>query len=75
MDIDPPKRWHTLKLKLLWRLPQESRKKIKVFLRLGDEYDKNGEQQLANYCYGLSKQLAQEAGAIHLLKKIEQRFQ
>lgn len=75
MDIDPPKRWHALKLRFLWRLPKEPRKKIKVFVRLGDEYLKSGEEQLAQYCYSLSKGLAQEAGAIHLLKKINQRVQ
>ncbi|HBG01105.1 MAG TPA: hypothetical protein DDW87_05970 [Firmicutes bacterium] len=74
MDIDPPKRWHALKLAFLWRRPQESRKKIKVFLKLGDTYLESGEPQLANYCYSLSKRLAEEAGAIHLKKKIEQRF-
>ncbi len=75
MDIDPPRRWHTLKLRLLWRMPKEPRKKIKTFLRLGDAYLKRGEEQLANYCYDLSKGLAEEAGAIHLLKKINQRVQ
>lgn len=75
MDIDPPKRWHTLKLLFLWRLPKEPRKKIKTFVRLGDEYLKCGEEQLAHYCYDLSKGLAQETGTIHLLKKINQRVQ
>lgn len=73
MDIDPPKRWKIWKLELLRRLPLESRKKIKKILKLGDAYLTNGEQQLASYCYALSRQLAEEAGAIHLLKKIEQR--
>ena len=75
MDIDPPKRWQTLRLKVLWRLPKEPRKKIKAFLRLGDAYQQQGEEQLATYCYDLSKSLAQETGAIHLLKKINQRVQ
>lgn len=56
-------------------MPKEPRKKIKTFLRLGDAYLKRGEEQLANYCYDLSKGLAEEAGAIHLLKKISQRVQ
>lgn len=73
MDLDPPKRWHTLKLNLLWRLPREPRKKIKTFLSLGDQYSAQGEEQLAHYCYTLSKRLAQEAGVIHLQKKINQR--
>lgn len=75
MDIDPPKRWHTLKLRFLWRLPKEPRKKIRAFLRLGDEYQRSGEEALAKYCYGLSKELAEEEGAVHLLKKINQRVQ
>ncbi len=74
MDIEPPRRWHTLKLALLWRRPQEPSKKIKIFLRLGDEYLRKGEVQLANYCYTLSKNLAEEAGTIHLRKKIENRL-
>lgn len=75
MDLDPPKRWQTLRLRLLWKLPLESRKKIKTFLKLGDEYQSNGQQQLAHHCYALSRELAREVGAIHLLKKIEQRGQ
>lgn len=75
MDIDPPKRWQLLKLKIMWRLPQESRKKIKKFLKLGDEYLSSGETELANHCYDLSRKLAQEAGTVHLLKKIQQRVQ
>lgn len=75
MDIEPPKRWQTLKLQFLWRLPLESRKKIKRFLTLGDEYSIQGEHQLARQCYELSKRLAEEAGTIHLLKKIEQRVE
>lgn len=75
MDIDPPKRWQTLRLKLLWSLPKEPRKKIKDFLRLGDEFYAQGDERLANYCYGLSKRLAQEVGVIHLRKKIDQRVE
>ncbi|MCK9526539.1 MAG: hypothetical protein M0R49_11530 [Limnochordia bacterium] len=59
----------------MWRLPKEPRKKIKVFLQLGDQYCQRGEKQLATYCYDLSKGLAQETGATHLLKKINQRVQ
>ncbi len=75
MDIDPPRWWHILKIRVLWYLPREPRKKIKIFLCLGDEYDQLGEERLANYCYDLSKKLAQDAGTIHLLKKINQRLQ
>ncbi|NMB00948.1 MAG: hypothetical protein GX971_05425 [Firmicutes bacterium] len=64
-----------MKLRILWLLPQESRKKIKKFLRFGDEFANNGEVELAQYCYDLSRELAEQAGTIHLLKKIEQRFQ
>ena len=75
MDIEPPKRWQTLKLQVLWKLPLEPRKKIKIFLKLGDDYLVQGERQLARLCYEISKKLAEEAGTIHLLKKIEQRVQ
>lgn len=75
MDIEPPKRWQTLKLQFLWMLPLESRKKIKKFLKMGDDYSIQGEHQLARQCYELSKKLAEEAGTIYLLKKIEQRVE
>lgn len=75
MDIEPPKRWESLKIRILWRLPLDSRKKIKKFLKLGDEYLSQGEQQLAVHCYELSKSLAEQVGTVHLLKKIEQRVQ
>ncbi|HHW73434.1 MAG TPA: hypothetical protein GX393_09440 [Firmicutes bacterium] len=73
MDIDPPKRWKLFKAELVFRMPQESRKKIKRLLRLGDEYMNSGEEELAEHCYHLSRRLAEEARAVHLLKKIEQR--
>ncbi len=75
MDSEPSKRWQKLRLKLLWRLPGEPRKKIKRFLKLGDEFLTRGETRLAEYCYELSHGLAQEAGTVHLLKKIRQRVQ
>lgn len=75
MDLEPPERWQKWRLKLLWRLPLEPRKKIKKFIRLGDDYLVRGERQLAEHCYNLSRQLAEEAGTVHLLKKIEQRVQ
>ena len=34
MEIDPPKRWKLWKAEILYRLPQESRKKIKNLLKL-----------------------------------------
>jgi len=73
MEIDPPKRWKMFKLQLMVRWPEESRKKIKKLLRLGDDYQSSGEYELAKHCYNLSRELAQEAGAVHLLKKIDQR--
>lgn len=75
MDIDPPRWWHVLKIKFLWSLPREPRKKIKALMRLGDECIQRGDEQLAGYCYDLSKKLAQDAGTVHLLKKINQRLQ
>ncbi len=44
-------------------------------MRLGDECIQRGDEQLAGYCYDLSKKLAQDAGTVHLLKKINQRLQ
>jgi hypothetical protein len=73
MEIDPPKRWKLWKAEILYRLPQESRKKIKNLLKLGDEYKSSGEEELAEHCYHLSRKLAEQARAVHLLKKIEQR--
>jgi len=73
MDIDPPKRWKLFKAEMLYRLPQDSRKKIKRLLKLGDDYRNEGEEELAEHCYHLSRKLAQEVRAVHLLKKIEQR--
>lgn len=75
MDTEPSKRWQMLKLNLLWRLPGEPRRKIKRFLKLGDEFLIRGEDKLAEYCYHLSRGLAQETGTVHLLKKIKQRVQ
>ena len=71
--FDPPKRWKLWKAEILYRLPQESRKKIKNLLKLGDEYKSSGEEELAEHCYHLSRKLAEQARAVHLLKKIEQR--
>lgn len=73
MELDPPKRWKLLKAELVYRLPKEPRRKIKKLLRLGDEYRLKGEDDLAEHCYYLSRRLAEEARAVHLMKKIEQR--
>lgn len=75
MDVEPPKWWQKWKLDLLWHFPLEPRKKIKRFMKLGDDYLVQEKHQLAEYCYYLSRELATEAGTIHLLKKIEQKFQ
>ncbi|NMA61094.1 MAG: hypothetical protein GX956_04315 [Firmicutes bacterium] len=75
MEVEPPRWWNKLKLNFLWRLPLEPRKKIKRLLKLGDDYLVQGERELAEHCYNLSKELAEEVGTVHLLKKIEQRFQ
>lgn len=74
MSVDPPKRWQTCKINLICKLPLEPRKKIKRLLNMGDEYLRKEEEELAKYCYSLSKKLAEEAGTIHLLKKIEERM-
>lgn len=74
MDVEPPKPWRRWKLLLLWHFPLDARRKIKRFIKLGDEYLATGESELATYCYYLSKKLATEAGTIHLLKKIDQKL-
>jgi hypothetical protein len=75
MDVDPPRWKNRWKLDLLWYLPLEPRKKIKKFIKLGDEYRANGEEGMAVYCYERSLNLARSARAVHLLKKVEERFQ
>ncbi|MDI9442152.1 MAG: hypothetical protein QM392_08500 [Bacillota bacterium] len=75
MDADPLKRWQVLKLRWLRRLPGEPRKKIKRLMQRGDEFMQLGQPELGEYCYQLSRELAQEAGTIHLLKKLEQRVE
>lgn len=74
MDVDPPKRWQRVKIDFICKLPLEPRTKIKRLLKMGDEYLRQEEKNLAKYCYILSKELAKEAGIIHLLKKVEERM-
>lgn len=74
MDKDPPKWWQLVRLRILWYLPQEPRKKIKRLLKLGDEYARLGSDGLAARCYDLSHRLADRTGVIHLQKQIQRRF-
>lgn len=74
MEVDPPRWSSRWKVSLLWYLPIEPRKKIKRFIKLGDQYRANGSEQMAVYCYERSLDLARNARAVHLLKKIEERF-
>ncbi len=74
MDVEPPKQWQRLKINFVFKMPLEPRRKIKRLLRMGDEYMQKGEQQLATFCYKLSRRLAREVGTVHLLKKIEERM-
>lgn len=73
MEIEPPQRWQMLKIRFLWHLPQEPRKKIKKLLKLGDDFLSRGREDLAEYCFSLAKDLAQRSGIVHLRKKIDQR--
>ena len=75
MEVDPPDWWKRLQLRILSRWPMEPRKKIKRLMLLGDEYAEQGEDELAEECYRLSLEIAEEARAVRLRKKLEQRFQ
>lgn len=75
MEVDPPDWWKRLHLKLLRHWPMEPRKKSKRIMLLGDEYAKQGDEELAQECYRLSLEIAEEARAVHVRKKLQQRFQ
>lgn len=75
MEVDPPDWWKRWQLRMLKRWPMEPRKKIKRIMLLGDEYAHHGEEELAQECYRLSLEIAEESRAVHLRKKLEQRFQ
>lgn len=75
MDVDPPDWWKRLKLNLLRRWPMEPRKKSKRLMQLGDEYREQGSIELAHLCYRWSWEIAEDARAVHLRKKLEQRYQ
>ena len=75
MEVDPPDWWKRWQLRMLKRWPMEPRKKIKRIMLLGDEYAQHGEEELAQDCSRLSLEIAEESRAVHLRKKLEQRFQ
>ena len=74
MEMDAPRWSQKVRLHLLWYWPLEPRKKIKRFLKFGDDFLEQGRPNLAQYSYHFSKRLAQRAGTVHLLKKIEKRL-
>lgn len=61
-------------LKLLWYLPHLPKKKIKMFVKLGDNYRKIGKEARARYCYQQALTLAGSLSAVYYIKKIEARF-
>lgn len=67
MDTEP------LRLRLLWKWPQMPKRKIRMFIQLGDEYKAKGQDYLAEYCYRKSLELADSIRAVHLKKKIVKR--
>jgi len=75
MDADPPNWWRRWQLQVLKYWPMEPRKKARKIMVLGDEYALQGDSELAQECYRLSLEIADEARAVHVRKKLEQRFQ
>lgn len=61
-------------LKLLWHIPQLPKKKIKLFLKLGDRYQGQGKTHLAKECYERALMLADSVSAVYYIKRIEERF-
>ncbi len=62
------------RLKILWLWPQLPKKKIKLFIRLGDQHREKGNEFLAEYCYKKCMELAKSIQAVHCLKKIAERY-
>ncbi len=63
----------SFRLRILWKLPQLPKKKIRKFIELGDRYRAMGHEPKAQLCYDRSLQLAKDIRAVHLMKKIEAR--
>ncbi len=61
------------RLRILWWWPQLPKKKIRKFIKLGDEYFAKGNTALAAYCYERSWDLANSIRAVYFTKKIEDR--
>lgn len=61
-------------LSLLWIFPQLPKKKIRLFLKLGDHYQKKGKHELARFCYNKALDLAENIGAVHYLKKTNEKL-
>lgn len=69
MDLD----W--FKFRVLWRLPQAARKKIRKWIVLGDQYSAKGDAEKARLCYERSMQCAESVQAVHLRKKAQERIE
>jgi len=63
----------SFRLRVLWRLPQLPRKKIRRFIAMGDKYRSLGNEAKAQLCYSRSMDLAKNIRAVHLTKKLERR--
>ncbi|HHX01441.1 MAG TPA: hypothetical protein GX739_02090 [Firmicutes bacterium] len=68
MDSGP---WY---LRLLWRVPQLPKKKIRFFMRLGDYFLDKEDDAAARFCYHKAKELADSIGAVHYLKKTNDKL-
>ncbi len=61
-------------LRLLWRMPQLPKKKVRYFMRLGDYYWEKENDAAARFCYRKAQELADRIGAVHYLKKTNDRL-
>lgn len=59
---------------LLWHLPQSPKKKIRLFIRFGDYYLNKENHLLSRFCYNKAYQLADSIGAVHYLKKTQNKL-
>ncbi len=56
-------------LRILWRLPQLPKKKIQLFIRLGDYFYEKSQPKKSRFCYYKAKELADNIGAVYYRKK------
>ena len=69
MDSSGP--WY---LRFLWRVPQMPKKKIRVFMKLGDYFIAKENGAAARICYQKAQELADSIGAVHYQKKTNEKL-